>query len=152
MNSREYLELLDSESDEDFLELLKKADSKRKHRRTPRDIEHRIQVACVRWFRLQYHNFRGLLFAVPNGGYRNETTAAKMKAEGVWAGVSDIILLYPNKSYHGLCIEMKTPSGKQSEHQIEWQKDVENQGYKYTICHSFDEFKDTVENYLNDEK
>ena len=56
--------------------------------RKPKDEEHRIQCACVRWFRLQYPQLNGRLFAVPNGGRRDATTAAKLKAEGVIAGVS----------------------------------------------------------------
>lgn len=48
---------------------------------------------CVGWFRLQYPAVGKLLFAVPNGGARSRTEAAIMKAEGVTAGVTDLILL-----------------------------------------------------------
>ena len=37
-------------------------------RRQPSDEEHRIQVSCVRWFRLKYPHLFARLFAVPNGG------------------------------------------------------------------------------------
>ena len=70
--------------------------------------EHHIQQQCVEWFRLQHANLAPLLFAVPNGGHRNITTAQTLKAEGVLAGVSDLILLYPNKTYHALCREVMT--------------------------------------------
>ena len=33
-------------------------------------------------------------------------TGARLKAEGVVAGVSDLLLLVPRGKYHGLCIEM----------------------------------------------
>ena len=39
--------------------------------------EHHIQCACVRYFALAYPQYKGLLFAVPNGGRRDEKTAAK---------------------------------------------------------------------------
>ena len=51
-------------------------------RRPSSEKEHRVQCACVRWFRCQYPAMRHNLFAVPNGGARNKIIAAKLKAEG----------------------------------------------------------------------
>ena len=111
-------------------------------------VESNIQIGCVRWFRLAYPALATLLFSVPNGGYRNAITAKVMKAEGQVAGVSDLILLYPNNHYHALCIEMKAEKGRQSEHQKAFQKAVDDAGYKYIICHNFDEFRANVCEYL----
>lgn len=91
-------------------------------RKPPSDEEHRIQTACVRWFRLKYPHLFARLFAVPNGGRRDGVTGARLKAEGVLAGVADLILLVPNAGYHALLIEMKTPKGRQSESQRAWQR------------------------------
>ena len=110
--------------------------------------EHNIQCACVRWFNYQWPEYRGLLFAVPNGGARSKATAGKLKAEGVVPGVSDLILLVPKQWAFALCIEMKTAKGRQSPEQKIWQKKVEGHGYKYAVCRSLDEFIDTVEAYL----
>lgn len=88
--------------------------------------EHKLQVSCVKWFRLQYPKYSSLLFSIPNGGARNIIVAKKLKSEGVVSGVSDLILLIPNNNYYGLCIEMKTLKGTQSDNQIIWQKEVEN--------------------------
>lgn len=71
-----------------------------------------------------------------------------MKAEGVTAGVADLLFLYPSKGYHGLCIEMKTPDGKQQATQKAWQKAVEDAGYKYALCRSFEGFMDEINAYL----
>lgn len=114
-----------------------------------RDLEHRLQVACVRWFRYAYPDFTRLLFAVPNGGQRNAVTAIRLKAEGVVSGVADLLLLVPRKDKHGLCIEMKTDKGVQSENQKLWQKDIEAQQYEYFVCRSFDEFEKIINNYLS---
>jgi hypothetical protein len=114
-----------------------------------RTIESDTQQGCVKWFRLAYPKLSKLLFSVPNGGFRNIMTAKRMVAEGVVAGVSDLILFYPSKGKHALCIEMKTKQGKQSEKQKQWQIAVENFGYKYIICHSFDEFKAEIQKYIN---
>ena len=94
------------------------------------DEEHRIQCACVRWFRLQYPRLHERLFAVPNGGGRSKTEAARLVGEGVMPGVSDLILLKPNRQYGALLIEMKTASAssRQSQRQIWWQKAVTADG------------------------
>lgn len=125
--------------------------SKGKTRKAPSEEEHDIQCTCVEWFRWQWPKYEPLLFAVPNGGGRSKSQGGKLKAEGVRRGVSDLLLLVPNKDYHGLCIEMKRPDkkSKQSEDQIEWQKEVEAQGYKYIVCRGLEgDFDKQVNEYL----
>lgn len=118
-------------------------------RRSQSDEEHRIQVACVQWFRLKYPHLASRLFAVPNGGRRDGITGARLKEEGVLAGVADLILLVPNADYHALLIEMKTPKGRQSESQKAWQWAVAgNDDYLYVVCRSLEEFMKVVEEYL----
>lgn len=107
-----------------------------------------IQQNCVKWFRLQYPKLARLLFAVPNGGARRPIEGKIMKAEGTLAGVSDLILLYPSKGFHALCIEMKTEKGRQQPSQKLFQKAVEEMGYKYVICRSFEGFLDEIRGYL----
>ena len=69
------------------------------------DAEHRLQCTCVRWFGYQYPELSALLFAVPNGGRRDPVTGARLKAEGVVAGVSDLILFLPSDKHrrNGSC-------------------------------------------------
>lgn len=131
-------------------EMLAKAGVKQR-RKAPCDVEHRIQQTCVRWFNLEYPEFRGRLFAVPNGGRRDAVTGAKLKAEGVIAGVSDLILLKSTNQYGALLIEMKTPKGRQSEHQRWWQSVIcDKDEYKYVVCRSLDDFIREVRSYLTD--
>ncbi len=130
-----------------FEEIMKRLQSE-KPRRKPKDEEHRLQTACVRWFRLQYPQLHGRLFAVPNGGRRDSTTGAKLKAEGVLAGVADLILLKSNSRYGALLIEMKTAKGTQQESQKQWQEIVQDE-YKYVICRSVEDFKREVDEYLS---
>ena len=121
-----------------------------------REEEHNIQAACVRWFNFQWPQYRGLLFAVPNGGARSKATAGKLKAEGVVPGVADLILLVPFlqecvQYFNGLCIEMKTSKGKQSREQKDWECKVREQGYEYKVIRSLDEFIEVVDSYLKGE-
>ena len=126
-----------------------------------KDIEHALQCACVHWFRLQYPAYATLLFAVPNGGARNAITGARLKDEGVTAGVADLILFVPkvvfNEGENGriidvtaaLCIEIKTPTGRQSPEQRAWQAAIEAQGYKYAIARDVLGFVKIIQEYLN---
>lgn len=112
--------------------------------------ESQLQRACVKWFRLQHRDIAKNLISIPNG-YRTTPSQANIaKLEGLVSGASDLYLFIPNKHYHGLCIEMKTPKGRQSENQKEWQLCVEKVGYKYVICRSIDDFRQTIDDYLSD--
>jgi len=114
------------------------------------DSEHVLQVNCVNWYRLVYPKQAHLLFAIPNGGWRNATTAAKLKAEGVVAGVPDLFLAIPRGEFHGLWIEMKNgKAGRLSESQKGMIELLRSQGYKCEVCHSALEFRIIVQNYLD---
>ena len=45
---------------------------------------------------MQHREISALLYAVPNGGYRNAREAARFKAEGVRSGVPDLCLAVSN--------------------------------------------------------
>ena len=113
-----------------------------------RGAEHDLQAACVRWFRLTYPDLQKVLFSVPNGGLRHPKVAAAMKKEGQVAGVADLILLIPRYQHGGLCIEMKTPTGRQSKSQKEFEQAVTQHGYAYKIVRSFEEFQAVIQSYL----
>lgn len=110
--------------------------------------ESQIQKECVAWFRRTYPNIEQLFFAVPNGGARNAWTAKIMKDEGVRSGVADLILQVPIGGYASLCIEMKTPKGKQSKRQKEYERKAKEMKNKYVVCHSLEEFQKTVTEYI----
>lgn len=112
--------------------------------------ESKLQQACVKWFRLQYPMYARLLFAIPNGGARNEITGSLLKAEGVVAGVPDLFLAVGRDvlAEHGLFIEMKAPNGKVTPRQAEMHKLLTAQGYEVVVCYSFDDFKQAIEDYL----
>lgn len=77
------------------------------------------------------------IFAVPNGGVRSKAQAAKFKATGLIAGVSDLIIV---RYEEVLFIEVKTETGTQSKIQKGWQKTVEALGFRYIIVRSVEDF------------
>ena len=105
-----------------------------------------LQQACVKWFKLQYPNL--IIFSIPNGGSRNAIEAARLKIEGVLAGVADLMILKSNLKYYGLFIEMKIGKGRQSESQISFEMYCIHHNYRYTVARSIDEFIRIVENYF----
>lgn len=129
-----------------------------------------VQQGAVKWFNLQYPQYRGLLVHIPNEGRRTIKVingrpvcigGAKLKAEGLVKGAADLVLFIPNKYFHGLCLETKVElfdysTGKekktktyQSPEQKEWQALVESQGYRYEVYRNIDEFRKIVLEYLD---
>lgn len=112
-----------------------------------RDLEHKIQVACVNWFRYVYP--KSIIYAIPNGGQRNAVTASKLKAEGVLAGVPDLFVAEARNNFHGLYLEMKNgKAGRVSDHQRDMMEQLQNKGYKCVVCRSFDDFEKEVKEYM----
>jgi hypothetical protein len=124
--------------------------SKAKSRKKPTNDEHKMQCACVKWFRLEYPKLKDMLFAVPNAARRSARNGEYMKDEGMLPGVADLILLKSNRFYGALCVEMKKPGKYQRPVQKEWQKECEAAGNKYVVCRSLDEFMKVITDYLND--
>ena len=127
-------------------------DNKNKISQRHDNEEHRLQVSCVRWFRMQYPNLKNVLFAVPNAARRSQRMGVYMKEEGMLPGVADLILLKNNHSYNTLCIEMKTSQGVQSYTQKKWQTSVEYNGNKYILCRSLENFIQEINDYLMTDK
>jgi len=116
--------------------------------------EHGQQAALFAWAnaiaitdnRYQYLNY---MFAIPNGGTRRPSEAARFKAEGVKAGVPDILLPHPSFPYNGLFIEMKKSKGRLSPQQQCWIDYLISVNYRVEVCYSFEEAKSTILDYLS---
>ena len=106
--------------------------------------EAQIQAACVTWLWNTYPQTRGLFFAINNNS-EHVARAMNRKAVGLVAGVSDTILLWRGRA---LLIEFKTPTGRQSAKQKEWQARVEAAGFRYYIVRSVEDFKQLIEGII----
>lgn len=112
-------------------------------------LESNLQQACVKWARLQFPVCRKLLFSVPNGAHLSLMQAKILKGEGMLAGASDLLLLVPKGDVPYLAIEMKTEKGRLSEYQKEFRDAVQEQGGRYEVVRSFEEFRKLIDSYLN---
>lgn len=115
--------------------------------RKPRQDEHKLQVACVNWFRFRWPKY--LMFAIPNGGARDERTGAWLKKEGCLPGIPDCLIAVPSGDYHGLFVEFKTAAGSLSPEQRERIAYLQSHGYKCVVCRSVEAFMEEVNGYLN---
>jgi len=106
--------------------------------------EHEEQREVVSWFRQTYRPCR--IFAIPNGEQRAKSTGARLKAEGVSAGVPD--LLVPE---HWLWIEMKrSKGGVVSAVQKEWHDHLKEIGHTVLVCHGAADAKEKIGAFMRD--
>lgn len=97
--------------------------------------EHQEQVLFIQWFRRTYKDVR--IFAIPNGEARSKSAGARLKAEGVSAGVPDLFIPAWNT-----WIEMKrSKGGRTSDKQKYWLAYLESVGHKTFVCAGFDNAK-----------
>lgn len=107
----------------------------------PRASEHAEQAALIEtiaWHANQRPAL-ALLYAIPNGGDRHPAVAARLKAEGVRAGVPDLCLPVARGGYHGLYIELKIPGGRASPAQRAWIAALNAEGYMAAVCWGCDD-------------
>jgi hypothetical protein len=124
------------------------AENNSKQRKRPSDNEHRIQCACIKLFRYLYPHY--IIYAIPNGGQRNAIVAAKLKAEGVLAGIPDIHIPMARNGYHSLYIEMKNgKKGTISDKQKDMIEKLKAEGNKVVVCRSIEEFEKEIKEYFN---
>jgi len=112
--------------------------------------EHAEQVALMKWAAMQSRRIPALemLFAIPNGGRRDAVTGARLKAEGVKAGVPDLFLPCPAGKWHGLFIELKAPGGRPSAEQRRMIERLRKAGYKAEVCYGWMEAAEVLTEYL----
>ena len=119
---------------------------------TPHEEEE--QKALIQWTYMMANKYQGLdlIFAIPNGGSRNQIEARNLKLTGVKAGVPDLFLPVSRKGKHGLFIEMKRKEGgRLSDYQKEWIQRLTEQGYQTAVCKGFEEAINVIETYYGDD-
>jgi len=104
--------------------------------------EHEEQRDFVKWFRQSFPATR--IFAIPNGGQRSITTAAKLKAEGVCRGVPDLCI-----PAWGVWVEMKREKGGVlSEDQKSWIDYLEGHQYHCLVTRGCEDAKQQIGEFI----
>lgn len=119
-------------------------------RKKPTPHEGNEQEALFRWTAFVRGRFPeiDLLYHIPNGGSRNRIEAAKLKRQGVKAGVPDLCLPVARANWHGLYIEMKAGKNTPTKKQKEWISALRGQGYAVEVCYGWERATEVITEYL----
>jgi hypothetical protein len=102
-------------------------------------LESSEQASLVRRLRLA----RLVFFAVPNGGSRRSGEGARLRGQGVAAGVPDLVVVTPRPgSTLGAVVEMKRSSGSSreiSEAQLDWLETFQALGWAALVGYGSDD-------------
>ena len=122
-------------------------------------VEHEHQVALIHWARRVQlapasdvkpgSKIANYLLAIPNGGRRNPREGARLKAEGVKPGVSDLLLPLRRGGFAGLWIELKAPGKKPTPEQRDWLERMRSAGYFATWCDDWQRAAEVITGYLD---
>ena len=112
--------------------------------------EHDLQAAVFNWADNNIHQYPelALMYAIPNGGHRYKSVAAKLKKEGVRAGVPDVHLPVARNGYHSLYIELKVGKNKPTAKQQGWLTALREQGHKTAVCRDLASVQALIVSYL----
>lgn len=120
-------------------------------RTKPVDREGLEQAALMAELRLRMPEVADLIYHVPNGGHRVKAVAAKLKAQGVKAGIPDLVLPMARGGYFGLYLEFKaTPpyDAAISASQHERIRKLSDQGYLAIVCRGHFDAMEQIRAYL----
>lgn len=115
------------------------------------DREGQEQAVLMIELRIRMPEVADLIFHVPNGGHRVKAVAAKLKAQGVKAGIPDLVLPMARGGFFGLYIEFKaTPPNDAaiSDSQHERIRKLNAQGYLAVVCYGHFDAMEQIRAYL----
>lgn len=122
------------------------------------------QAALFNWLLKQYPEEYNIIFAIPNGGKRDIREAARLKRQGVKAGVPDICVPIPKiyfervsedsqlaeqKIIPALFIELKVRGRKETKLQVQMRERLVARGYAVAVCNGWEEAAHYLKSYLD---
>ncbi|SEI17133.1 VRR-NUC domain-containing protein [Pseudomonas asplenii] len=120
-------------------------------RAKPVDREGLEQAALMQELELTLPVVFELIYHVPNGGHRHKATAARLKGQGVKAGIPDLVLPMARGGYFGLYIEFKaTPpnDAEVSASQHARIRMLNEQGYLAIVCRGHFDAMEQIRAYV----
>jgi hypothetical protein len=106
------------------------------------ESEDKIQSDYNIWLTAYYHELRDICFHVPNGGYRGEREANKLKSMGVKRGIPDFWHPIVCRGYGALIIEFKELGANMNTDHVKYQTHIQGilteAGNFVTVCDSLE--------------
>ncbi|KAA0014758.1 VRR-NUC domain-containing protein [Billgrantia pellis] len=90
-------------------------------------------------------------YHVPNGGQRSKKTGADLKAQGVKAGVSDLVVMEARGGLHGLYLEFKATPPRHAataRSQRDWLALADERGYGAVLARGLEEARQVLREYM----
>jgi len=96
-----------------------------------------------------YLDLLGVLWFHPANERKTSPQAGKrLKDKGVKSGVPDCLIFESNNEFKGLALELKIKPNKTTEKQKKWLKNLSKHGWLCFVAYTFDEAKETIDNYF----
>lgn len=108
------------------------------------------QIKLFRWAAMneEFIPELRLLYHIPNEGKRSAATGARMKAEGLRAGVPDICLPVSRRGYGALYIELKYGKNRPTKAQKEMISALTAAGNKVSVAYGAEQAREIIRHYL----
>lgn len=104
------------------------------------------QRQLIQWCR-QYE-WGQYLYHIPNETTGGQGWVVRNRQMGCRKGVPDLCLPIPMHGFHGLYIELKTDTGRPSEHQKRWISVLNALGYRAEVCKGWEAARDLLIEYM----
>jgi len=121
--------------------------------------EDTLQVAITRYLKSQFPKL--LWLHVPNSGVRTSWERFRMSVLGLKKGAPDLMLFRhrinhdlieqnygKDYEFSGLAIELKAGKNRQEPEQIEWQIQLEAEGWIYKVFYEYDPAVKFIDQYM----
>lgn len=137
---------------EQYEKLKAKKSPRRKKSSIPSNLykpnESQIGQSFVDYVHKVFPQLRYNVIKIDNEGKTSWALGKQKKKEGKLKGASDYFIAVPTKRFHGLWLEIKTRTGKESPEQKRFGMEQMKKGYQYAVAHSIDEAIGEINYYL----
>ena len=110
-------------------------------------LEHEHQKIVVAEIRRDFPDV--LIFAIPNAGTASPQRGARLKEEGLLAGIPDLMIARASQGKLGLFVEMKSETGGASPEQKKMIAKLQAEGYAAIVCKGYAAALTAIRAYLD---
>lgn len=118
-----------------------------------RSDEFTLQCDCINWLKSAWPGLQ-MKYTATVGGARlanGPKSYKKLEMMGYLKGVPDVLIFLARGPYHGLFVELKTPTGKFQPSQLQVHQALREEGYLVCVIRDHIDFRDLVDAYARSE-